>query len=70
MAQSRKEVKMQKAELKRRMDELDAIRSKLECAYSAFNNVTDPSIMDACIFEISALKSRYNYAVKGIREMI
>ncbi len=70
MAQSRKEAKMQKAELKRRMDELDAIRSKLQCAYSAFNNVTDPSIMDACIFEISALKSRYNYAVKGIREMI
>lgn len=69
MAMSRKEAKQKKAELKQRMDELSSIRSQLQCAYSAFNNLTDPSITDACIFEISALKSRYNYAIKNIRDL-
>ncbi len=69
MAKTKKELKKQKAELKRRMDELGSIRSQLQCAYSAFDNVTDPSITDACIFEISALKSRYNYAIKSLREL-
>ena len=69
MSASKKSAKLKKAEYRRRIDELNAIRSKLQCAYSAFDNGTDPTIMDACIFEISALKSRYNYAVKGIREL-
>lgn len=69
MSASKKETKAKKAEYRRRIDELNTIRSKLQCAYSAFDNVTDSSIMDACIFEISALKSRYNYAVKSIREL-
>lgn len=68
MALNRKEAKAKKAEMKRRMDELEAIRSRLHCAYSAFDNVTDPAITDACIFEISALKSRYNHALKSLRE--
>ncbi len=68
MALSRKEEKAKKAEMKRRMDELEVIRSRLHCAYSAFDNVTDPTITDACIFEISALKSRYNHALKSLRE--
>lgn len=69
MSLSKKELKAKKAEYRKRADELDSIRSDLRCAYSAFNNVTDPSMTDACIFEISALKSRYNYAVKCLREL-
>lgn len=68
MSMSKKELKAKKAEYKKRVDEMNSIRSDLICAYSAFDNVTDPSMTDACIFEISALKSRYNYAVKTLRE--
>ena len=66
---TKKEAKQQKAEYNRRLREMHEIRSQLQCAYSAFNSVTDPDMMDACIFEISALKSRYNYAVANIRNM-
>ena len=49
---------------------MKVIRSQLHCAYAAFDSVTDPDMMDACIFEISALKSRYNYAVANIKNLI
>lgn len=65
----KKEIKKFNAEYKRRIGELNSIRSQLHSAYSAFDNVTDPDMMDACIFEISALKSRYNYAVSCIKNM-
>lgn len=67
MSSRKKELKRQKAEHEKRINELNNIRAQLQCAYSAFNNTTDRDIMDACIFEISALKSRYNCAVINIR---
>lgn len=66
---TKKEAKQKKAEYNRRLREMHEIRSQLHCAYAAFDSVTDPDMMDACIFEISALKSRYNYAVSNIRNM-
>ncbi len=66
---NRKQAKIFKAEYDRRMRELQDIRSQLHCAYTAFDNVTDPDMMDACIFEINALKSRYNYAVISIKNL-
>lgn len=66
---TKKEQKKHKAEYSRRIKELRSVQQELQCAYSTFNNVTDPDMMDACIFEISALKSRVNYAVSGIRKL-
>lgn len=66
---TKKEAKQKKAEYNHRLREMYEIRSQLHCAYAAFDSVTDPDMMDACIFEISALKSRYNYAVSNIRNM-
>lgn len=66
--QTKKDIKRLKREYERRIIEMQNIRSELQCAYSIFDSVTDPDIMDACIFEISALKSRYNYAVSNIRK--
>lgn len=67
--QTKKDIKRLKREYERRIIEMQNIRSELQCAYSIFDSVTDPDIMDACIFEISALKSRYNYAVSNIRKL-
>lgn len=69
MKKSKYEAKMLKREYNKRVSEMKRIRSELQCAYSAFNTVTDPDIMDACIFEISALQSRYNYAVNNVRQL-
>ena len=66
---TKKEAKRLEAEYTHRLNELHEIRSKLSRAYSSFDIVTDPNMMDACIFEISALRSRYNYAVAGIKRM-
>ena len=66
---NRKQEKAYRTEYRRRMRELNDIRSSLHNAYSAFDSVTDPDMTDACIFEISALKSRYNYAVARIKNM-
>ncbi|MDY5881285.1 MAG: hypothetical protein SPJ63_06000 [Oscillospiraceae bacterium] len=66
---TKKEAKALKAEYNKRVKEMKAIRSQLHCAYAAFDSVTDPDMMDACIFEISALKSRYNYAVANIKNL-
>ncbi len=69
MKKSKYEAKMLKREYNKRVSEMNRVRSELQCAYSVFNSTTDPDIMDACIFEISALKSRYNYAVNSVRQL-
>ncbi len=66
---TRKEAKKLKAEYNRRLTELADIRSQLKCAYAAFDNTTDCDMMDACIYEINALKARYNSAVINVKNL-
>ena len=49
--------------------ELGEVRRSLNEAYRQFNTVTDDVTMDACIFEISALKSKYNCAVRNLKSL-
>lgn len=67
---TRKEEKRLKAEYNRRLKELCDIRLQLRRAYAAFDNTTDYDMMDACIYEINALKSRYNSAVVNVKNLI
>ena len=67
---SRKEAKMLRKEYERRFAEMADMRSQLRCAYAAFDNTTDCDMMDACIYEINALRSRYNSAVVNIKNLI
>ncbi|HNY00669.1 MAG TPA: DUF2508 family protein [Oscillospiraceae bacterium] len=69
MSEKRKEKKMLKAERARVRGEIGDIRDKLDCAWSAFDNITDHAVMDAAIYEISALQSRYNCAVKDLKAL-
>lgn len=67
MSEKRNTKKKTLLEQKRLKGEVAAIRGELDCAISAFDNVTDPNLMDAYIYEISALRSRYNCAVKDLK---
>ena len=62
-----KNAKNQKLEYAKALQELSAIRGSLDAAYDKFDGITDPQVMDACIFEISALKSRYNCAIINLK---
>lgn len=68
MAKKKQDEKTRRAELQRCAEEIGAIRSGLDEAYAQFNSATDGDSLDACIFEISALRSRYNTAIKSYRE--
>ena len=48
--------------------ELSDTRFALSQAYAHFNRVTEPELVDACIFEISAVQARYNYLLRAIKE--
>ena len=64
---TKKEEKRLKAEYSRRLAEVADIRMQLRRAYAAFDNTTD---CDACIYEINALKSRYNSAVVNVKNLM
>ena len=68
MSNGKKEERKRLYELQQRADEIFSLQSSLDDAYSHFNRTTDPGSLDACIFEINALRARYNSAVKHYRE--
>ena len=63
----RKQKKARAADYNKAMQELNDVRSQLDDTYSRFNSVSDSAQLDACIYEISALKSKYNCAVRAIK---
>lgn len=67
MAGKRREQKRRKAEIRHAIEEMQGIRRELKQAENSFDHMTDPHQMDACIFEINALKARYNCAVRDVK---
>jgi len=49
-------------------NELSEARVALTDAYDRFNNTTEPELVDACVFEINAIQSRYGYLLRVIKE--
>lgn len=50
------------------VEEIAGIRDSLGEVYMHFDNTTDTDALDACIYEINALRSRYNTAIKHYRD--
>lgn len=48
--------------------ELYSTGQALKEAYEKFNYVSEPELVEACVYEISALKARYNYLLRRIKE--
>ncbi len=49
--------------------ELETLQNGLREAYICFNSCSDPEILEACIHEISALRSRCSAAWRNIKAM-
>ena len=50
-------------------EELQQTNVALKCAYDKYNYVTEPELIEASIYEISALKARCNYLLRRIKEL-
>ena len=48
--------------------ELSDMRTALCDAYERFNVTVEPELVDACVYEINAIQSRYNYLLRLIKE--
>ena len=49
--------------------EMRATRAQLNHAYAQFNLYSDPDLVDACVYEINALQSRYSYFVRQVKQL-
>lgn len=46
------------------IDEINKTKIALEAAYSNFENVVDPDLIDSCIYEMNAVQNRYKFLLK------
>lgn len=67
MASKRKERRRLKAERSRMQKEMHSIRRELEQCYRRYNELCDPMQLDACIFEMNALRAKYSCVVHDLR---
>ena len=67
MASKHRQQKRRNTELRRAAEELLGIRRELTQAENCFDHMTDANQMDACIYEINALRARYNCAVLDLK---
>lgn len=44
--------------------EINNTKSALEAAYSQFEYVVDPDLIDSCIYQLNAIQNRYKYLLK------
>lgn len=56
-------------ELERAREDLAEIREALTEAYQSFNSSADPALTEAYIFEINALRGRYDHAFKLLKTL-
>ena len=48
--------------------ELDQTREELALAYRQFDMAADPELVESCIYQIKALKARYNYLIRTVKD--
>ncbi len=46
------------------INEINKTKIALEAAYSNFENVVDPDLIDSCIYELNAVQNRYHFLLK------
>lgn len=49
--------------------ELRTTARELRRAYDRFNYVSEPELVESCIYEIDSLKAKYNYLLRRIKEI-
>ena len=51
------------------MEGVAQTRVQLNQAYAQFNLHSDPDLVDACVYEINALRSRYSYLMRQVKRL-
>ena len=69
MSSQRKQQRAHRAEVPRVRAEMLGVRRELEQAYNELDNITVPLLMEACIYEIIALRAKYNCAVHDLKNL-
>jgi protein subunit release factor A len=67
MSQKTQQAKARAKELTRLREDISAIQRDLESAYMSFDRETDPAMTEAYIYEISALRARYDHAFHDLK---
>ncbi len=49
------------------VNEINKTKIALEAAYSNFENVVDPDLIDSCIYELNAIQNRYHFLLKQVK---
>lgn len=50
------------------INEINKTKIAMEAAYSNFQNVVDPDLIDSCIYELNAVQNRYKFLLKQAKE--
>jgi hypothetical protein len=50
------------------LNEIKKTKLALESAYSNFENVIDPDLIDCYIYEVNAFQKRYKFLLKQMKE--
>lgn len=50
------------------LEDLKKTRYALEVAYSGFDNVTDPDLIDCYIYQVNAILKRYKFLLEKISD--
>lgn len=51
------------------INEIRKTKLALESAYSNFENVVDPDLIDCYIYEVNAVQKRYKFLLKQMKEL-
>lgn len=51
------------------LNEIRRTKLALESAYSNFENVVDPDLIDCYIYEVNAVQKRYKYLLKQAKQL-
>ena len=46
------------------LEDIKKTKSALDCAYSNFENVVDPDLIDCSIYELKAVQMRYRFLLR------
>ena len=65
----RKGLARREEERRQLMEGMRQTRDQLNYAYAQFNTYSDPDLVDACVYEINALQSRYSYYVRQMKQL-
>jgi len=51
------------------LDEVEKTKSELLLAYSNFENVVDPDLIDSCIYHVNAIQMRYKFLLTRVKQL-